>query len=63
MYLMMVMVCIGVAIILSNVWILVFTPVCAWSLYYFAIAPEEAYLGRKFGESYRRYKTRVRRWL
>ena len=63
MYLMMVMVCIGVAIILSNSWILLLTPFCAWSLYYFAIAPEEAYLERKFGEPYRRYKTRVRRWL
>jgi protein-S-isoprenylcysteine O-methyltransferase Ste14 len=63
MYLMMVLVCIGVAIILSNAWILLLTPLCAGSLYYFAIAPEEAYLARKFGEPYRHYKTRVRRWL
>jgi protein-S-isoprenylcysteine O-methyltransferase Ste14 len=63
MYLMMVLVCIGVAILLSSFWILVLTPFCAWSLYHFAIAPEEAYLESKFGEPYRRYKTRVRRWL
>lgn len=63
MYLMMVLACIGVAVILSNFWILLLTPLCAWCLYYFAIAPEEAYLERKFGESYRHYKARVRRWI
>lgn len=63
MYLMMLLVCIGVAIILSNCWILLLTPLCVWALYHFAIAPEEAYLERKFGEPYRDYQRRVRRWL
>jgi protein-S-isoprenylcysteine O-methyltransferase Ste14 len=27
------------------------------------IAREEAYLERKFGEAYRQYKARARRWL
>lgn len=63
MYLQMLLVCAGVAIILSNYWILLLTPLCAWSLYRFAIAPEEVYLERKFGEPYREYKRRVRRWL
>jgi protein-S-isoprenylcysteine O-methyltransferase Ste14 len=63
MYLQMVLVCIGVAIITSNAWILLLTPLCAWALRRFAIAPEEAYLARKFGEPYRAYQRRVRRWL
>lgn len=63
MYLQMVLVCVGVAVILSNGWILLFTPLCAWLLQRFAIVPEETYLERKFGESYRAYKRRVRRWL
>ena len=63
MYLQMVLICIGVAVILMNVWILVFTPLCAWVLQRFAILPEERYLERKFGESYLAYKRRVRRWL
>jgi protein-S-isoprenylcysteine O-methyltransferase Ste14 len=29
----------------------------------FAILPEEAYLERKFGDTYLTYKRRVRRWL
>lgn len=63
MYLQMVLVCIGFAIILTNAWILLLTPLAGWSLQRFAILPEEAYLERKFGESYRAYKSRVRRWV
>jgi protein-S-isoprenylcysteine O-methyltransferase Ste14 len=63
MYLQMVLVCIGVATILLNYWILVLTPVCGWVLHRFAILPEEAYLEEKFGEPYISYKDRVRRWL
>lgn len=63
MYLQMVLGCIGFAIILTNVWILLLTPVCVWALHRFAILPEEAYLERKFGGTYLAYKRRVRRWL
>jgi protein-S-isoprenylcysteine O-methyltransferase Ste14 len=63
MYMMMVLVCIGVSIILDNVWILILTPVCAWVLYRFAILPEEAYLKAKFGNAYEEYFQRVRRWI
>jgi protein-S-isoprenylcysteine O-methyltransferase Ste14 len=63
LYLQMVLVCVGVALMLVNVWILVLTPVCAWVLLRVAILPEEAYLERKFGEAYLAYKRRVRRWL
>ncbi len=63
MYLHMVLVCIGVAVILGNVWIILLTPLCAWALQRFAIRPEEAYLEGKFGAGYLAYKRRVRRWL
>ena len=63
MYLQMVLVCVGVAVILMDAWILVLTPLCAWVLQRFAIQPEEAYLERKFGETYLAYKRRVRRWI
>ena len=63
MYLQMVLVCIGVAVALMNVWILLLTPFCAWVLQRLAILPEEAYLEHKFRDTYLAYKRRVRRWL
>jgi protein-S-isoprenylcysteine O-methyltransferase Ste14 len=63
MYLQMVLVCAGCAVLLWNAWILALTPVAAWLLQRLAIAPEEAYLERTFGEAYRDYKARVPRWL
>jgi protein-S-isoprenylcysteine O-methyltransferase Ste14 len=63
MYLMMVLFCVGFAVILSDVWILILTPVCAWLIFLLAIRHEEVYLEEKFGDSYRAYKNRVRRWI
>lgn len=63
MYLQMVLACIGFAVLLSNFWILLLTPVCALVLHYLVIIPEESYLERKFGEPYLAYKNQVRRWI
>ena len=63
MYLQIVIVCVGFAFILQNLWILALTPFAAWALYALAIRPEEEYLERKFGEQYLAYKRRVPRWL
>jgi protein-S-isoprenylcysteine O-methyltransferase Ste14 len=41
----------------------VLTPVCATTIYLTAIRHEEAYLEEKFGDRYREYKQRVRRWI
>ena len=63
MYLQMLLACVGVAVFLANVWILLLTPIGAWVIQRLAIRPEEAYLERKFGDDYRAYKRRVRRWI
>jgi protein-S-isoprenylcysteine O-methyltransferase Ste14 len=63
MYLQMIIVCIGIAFMLANAWILLLTPLGGWVLQRFAIRPEEAYLERKFGDKYLAYRRRVRRWL
>ena len=63
MYLGMLVFCIGFAVILSEPWILVLTPVCGWLIHVVAIRHEEAYLEQLFGPSYRDYKARVRRWI
>jgi protein-S-isoprenylcysteine O-methyltransferase Ste14 len=63
MYVAMLLICLGVAVLTDSLWIVLLTPVAAWALLRFAILPEEAYLERKFGESYLSYKRRVRRWI
>lgn len=63
MYLQMVLVCIGVGLALANPFILLLTPLCAVTLQWMAIQPEERYLERKFGAEYLAYKARVRRWI
>lgn len=63
MYLQMVLVCIGFAVVLMNFWVLALTPICALLLQAMAIVPEERYLESKFGEVYLEYKRRVRRWI
>ena len=63
MYLQLMIICIGFSVILQNPWILLLTPVAAGVLQVLAIRPEEAYLERKFGDTYLAYKRRVRRWL
>ena len=63
MYLGMLVFCLGFAVILSDAWIVILTPVCGWLIYYTAIRHEEVYLEEKFGESYRAYKATVRRWI
>ncbi len=63
MYLMMMLVNLGFAIILSETWILILMPGLALVLYHIAIKHEEIYLEEKFGESYLAYKNTVGRWF
>lgn len=54
---------VGLAFGLANAWILALLPVSIAVIYATAIRPEEIYLEEKFGESYREYKSSVRRWI
>jgi protein-S-isoprenylcysteine O-methyltransferase Ste14 len=54
---------IGVGIAARSPWILILTLPLAVTIRYGVIAREEAYLERRFGDVYRDYKIRVRRWL
>jgi protein-S-isoprenylcysteine O-methyltransferase Ste14 len=54
---------IGLAIAFDNPWLLLTLAPFALVIRYGVVAREEAYLERKFGEVYRRYRSRVRRWL
>ncbi len=63
MYLMMVLICFACAILFSEAWLLLLSPVLGIALYHIAIKHEEIYLDEEFGESYRAYKRSVRRWI
>ena len=54
---------IGLAIAFDNLWLLMVLVPFALVIRYGVVAREEAYLERKFGDIYRSYRSRVRRWL
>jgi protein-S-isoprenylcysteine O-methyltransferase Ste14 len=54
---------IGLAIAFDNLWLLMMLVPFALVIHYGVVAREEAYLERKFGDAYRGYRSRVRRWL
>ena len=62
-YLGMVLGLIGLAIAFNSLWLLMMLVPFALVIRYGVITREEAYLERKFGDVYRRYCARVRRWL
>ncbi len=62
-YLGMVLLCAGLASLANSLWLLVLALPFAVILQKGVIEREEAYLEQKFGDSYLRYKARVRRWI
>jgi protein-S-isoprenylcysteine O-methyltransferase Ste14 len=53
----------GLAIAFDNLWLLLMLVPFALVIRYGVVAREETYLERKFGDVYRGYRRRVRRWL
>ena len=53
----------GIGVAVRSPWILVLVLPLAVTIRYGVVAREEAYLERRFGDAYRDYKARVRRWL
>lgn len=63
MYLSLLLLYTGLALWWGNWWTLIFLPVLLLIMTRFVIRFEERYLERAFGESYRAYKKKVRRWI
>jgi len=63
MYAGMAFLYVALAFAFGVIWALVFLPAVLVIIDRFVIAREEPYLERKFGQAYRDYKARVRRWL
>jgi protein-S-isoprenylcysteine O-methyltransferase Ste14 len=53
----------GIGVAAQSPWTLILTLPLAITIHYGVVAREEAYLERRFGDAYRDYKARVRRWL
>jgi protein-S-isoprenylcysteine O-methyltransferase Ste14 len=53
----------GIAIAVRSPWTLILALPLVLILQYGVVAREEAYLERRFGDAYRDYRRRVRRWL
>ncbi len=54
---------VGLAVAFNSLWLYVTLVPFALVIRYGVVAREEAYLERKFGDVYRAYRARVRRWL
>ena len=54
---------VGVALLISSPFTLLLTPLLAFGLQKLSVEPEERHLLAKFGEDYRAYMARTRRWL
>ncbi len=63
MYVAMTLFVLGLGIALNDLWISLFAPVSLLAVHFIAVLPEERYLTEKFGENYRGYLARVRRYL
>lgn len=63
LYLGLIALDVGLALLWPSFWALVFTPIGVFLLWWGAILPEERYLSAKFGAEYDAYRARVRRWL
>jgi protein-S-isoprenylcysteine O-methyltransferase Ste14 len=63
MYVSLVLLYTGVALIFDTAWPLILLPAVVLALHVLVIAREEAYLARAFGEAYVTYRREVRRWL
>jgi protein-S-isoprenylcysteine O-methyltransferase Ste14 len=62
-YVGMFLIYIGIGLAAQSPWALMITLPLAITIRYGVVAREEAYLERRFGDAYRHYKSRVRRWL
>ncbi len=63
MYLSLTLLCGGISLIVNTVWPIVLLPAVLMVIHHGVIRREERYLERKFGDVYRQYRARVRRWL
>ena len=62
-YLGLALVYLGVALTMNDAWPIILLPIVVMVMSSFVIAREEAHLAEAFGDRYRAYCSRVRRWI
>jgi protein-S-isoprenylcysteine O-methyltransferase Ste14 len=62
-YLALAMIYAGIAVLRNSLWVMLSLPFVVFVVQREVIGREERYLERAFGEEYRAYKRRVRRWI
>ena len=62
-YVALIGLCLGIAIMADNLWVLPAIAVATWWLDRFVVRLEERHLESRFGDAYRSYRGQVRRWL
>lgn len=63
LYLGSTLVYLGLAVAAGSLWAILLVVPLLWVINVGVVAREERYLERKFGDAYRAYKARVRRWI
>ncbi|HXY25293.1 MAG TPA: isoprenylcysteine carboxylmethyltransferase family protein [Candidatus Acidoferrum sp.] len=63
MYVGMTCMQLGLGLALNNLWICLLAPFSLLVVHFLAVLPEEKYLSEKFGDSYRAYLIKVRRYI
>lgn len=63
MYLAMAVQYVGLALLFDSIWAIALLPLVLVVVYVTVIKREERYLEQRFGEDYRAYKAKVRRWI
>lgn len=63
MYLGLIAVFVGVALVMQVLWAILLVPVLVWLVTVAVTRKEEAYLAQKFGAAYLDYRAAVRRWF
>jgi protein-S-isoprenylcysteine O-methyltransferase Ste14 len=63
MYVSLLLLYAGISVFLNFLWPIALVPALIVAMDRLVIVKEEAYLTRRFGENYRRYSERVRRWI
>lgn len=62
-YLADMLILLGIAELMGNIWLVLLTPVFGILVIWLAIIPEERHLEARFGDAYRAYKARTRRLI